>query len=123
MAKPIPVEDLKAGDVLYDCHRHKAGNTTMSVDGVWEVYVSEVGSDERGPWARLAWNGNAPRGKTYRTTDYARWPKEWPQQDLFGEAECYLCNGKKSKGHRPDCKHPGAIRARKRVAKEAKAAS
>lgn len=111
----IPIEKLKAGDVLYDCHREKAGNTTMSRDGVWEVYVREVGTDERGAWALLAWNGNPPRGKTYGATNYKRHPKEWNRHDIFGEATCYLCHAKKSAGHRPVCEHPAAVRARKKA--------
>lgn len=31
----IQVTDLKKGDVIYDCHRQKAGNTAMSVDGLF----------------------------------------------------------------------------------------
>jgi hypothetical protein len=117
---PIDVKDLKVGDVLYDCHRHKAGNTTMSVDGVWKCRVREVGTDENGrPWALISWSGNAPRGKTYGRTSYRRYPKEWNRQSLFDEATCALCHAKKSAGHRDSCDHPAAIRARKRAAKGA----
>ena len=36
MSTGIPIEKLKAGDLLYDCHAEKAGNTSASRDGVWE---------------------------------------------------------------------------------------
>lgn len=45
---------LKAGDMLYDVHRHKMGNTTMSTVGVWTVRIIEV--HERHIVA--SWNGN-----------------------------------------------------------------
>jgi hypothetical protein len=113
----IAAKDLKPGDRLYDCHRHKAGNTTISVDGVWECYVREVGEDERGPWALISWNGNRP--EKHRSVKWKRWPKEWIVQGVFAEAECYMCGALKSKGHRETCEHPAADRARKRAAKEA----
>jgi hypothetical protein len=47
---------LKPGDVLYDVHRHKMGNTTASTVGVWTVRVLEV--HERHIVA--SWNGNRP---------------------------------------------------------------
>jgi hypothetical protein len=126
-----PIVNLKAGDVLYDCHRHKAGNTKCSVDGVWTCVVREVGSEDSKRfdgttrtrhWAMISWNGN-PARRYYDSVAFTRWPKEWNKQSVFGEAKCALCCGYKSEGHRPDCEHPGAIRARKRAEKEAKAAA
>lgn len=125
---PTLIKDLKAGDILYDVHRHKAGNTTMSVEGCWEVSVREVGVDEHGRhWALLAWNGNPPRYKTYDSTSYKRAPKEWIKSDLFGPRTCHMCSASQYAGHRDDCDHPAAVRRReaeaKRIAKEqAKAA-
>lgn len=116
----IDISKLKAGDVLYDCRRVKAGNTTMSVDGVWECYVCEVGEDNGRPWALISWNGNTPR--RYYQTRWKRWPKEWNRGSLMGGLRCYLCSAKKDDGHLPDCEHPAAVRARKKTAKEAKPA-
>lgn len=50
------LEKIKVGDVLYDVHRTRAGNTTMTVQGIWEVYVKEVHIDEG--YALCSWNGN-----------------------------------------------------------------
>lgn len=113
----IEAKDLKPGDVLYDCQRHKAGRTEIRIDGVWECYVREVGEDEHGPWAMIARNGNSP--EKHRFVKWKRWPKEWNVQGVFEEATCYLCNARKSEGHRETCEHPAAERARKRAAKEA----
>lgn len=49
-------ENIKAGDVLYDVHRQKMGNTTLSSMGVWTVKIIEV--NEFG--ATVSWNGNRP---------------------------------------------------------------
>lgn len=53
------ISRIKAGQVLYDKHRHKMGNTTMTTLGVWPVYVEEV--DPNGRFIIARWNGNKPR--------------------------------------------------------------
>lgn len=50
-------ELIKAGDVLYDVHSERMGNTTMRRQGVWEVYVKEVHDG----YAIVSWNGNPPQ--------------------------------------------------------------
>lgn len=49
---------IKPGDTLYDCHRTKMGNTTMSRMGCWEVKVIEVDTENRR--ALCSWNTNKP---------------------------------------------------------------
>jgi hypothetical protein len=107
----IKTSDLKVGDVLHDIHRVKAGNTTMSVEGHWEVYVKAVADD--GSWADLSWNGNRPR-RVYGSTKYKRWPKEWYSPSISGGRQCAICFAGESDGHRDDCDHPRAAAARKR---------
>jgi hypothetical protein len=46
---------LKPGDVLYDVHSHKMGNTTMSTMGCWAVRVIEVHDNH----IVASWNGNS----------------------------------------------------------------
>ena len=48
---------IKPGDVLYDAHSERAGNTTISRQCEWEVHVTEVHDDH----AMCSWNGNPPR--------------------------------------------------------------
>lgn len=112
----IKTSDLKVGDVLHDIHRVKAGNTTMSVEGHWEVYVRAVADD--GSWADLSWNGNRPM-RCYGKTSYKRHPKEWYRPGITGGRQCAICGAKEANGHDPDCEHPRAIAARKRAAKAA----
>jgi hypothetical protein len=130
MSNKTPIVNLKAGDLLWDCHRQQAGNTAAKVDGVWKCYVREVGSEDFARpggktvtrhWAMISWNGN-PARRFYDSVAYTRWPKEWNKHTIGGEPTCALCSGRKSEGHRPDCEHPAAERARKRAEKAAKAA-
>jgi len=113
----VATEKLKAGDVLYDTHSHKMGNTTMSCEGVWMCRVREVAED--GSWALVSWNGN-PARKHYRRlpNSWKRNPKEWVRTGWRGR-ECYMCNASEDDGHEPDCDHPRAVSRRKREAKAA----
>lgn len=109
----VSIDTLKAGDVLYDCHRHKMGNTTMSTMGVWLVYIKEV--DLVGRRVLISWNTNPDKwvGERYfRGTDIRRSPPEWLSRG-FGGYSCHMCNAKKVDGHHPDCTHPKAKKAKK----------
>jgi len=52
------ISRIKAGQVLYDKHKYKMGNTTMSRWGLWKVFVKEV--DVEGKYIIASWNGNPP---------------------------------------------------------------
>lgn len=61
----IKIENLKPGQVVYDCHSHRAGNTTMRTWGVWNVEIREVHDDR----VVASWNGNKPQifwGREFR---------------------------------------------------------
>ena len=60
----------KAGDTLYDVHRTKMGNTTMSRMGCWEVRVIEVDKENQRIFA--SWNYNAPRWMSRRAIERLR---------------------------------------------------
>ena len=49
-------EKIRPGMVLYDRHRERAGNTTMSRLGEWAVRIVGVDSAKRS--AVVSWNGN-----------------------------------------------------------------
>lgn len=53
------IEKLTVGQVLYDKHKYKMGNTTMRAWGVWTVVVKEIDPDGR--FIVASWNGNAPK--------------------------------------------------------------
>lgn len=69
------LDRIKPGDVLYDCHRHGVGNTTMTRMGTWRVHVlavnpsaTESGAVQIGTAqfvlrprsALVSWNSNHP---------------------------------------------------------------
>jgi hypothetical protein len=50
------ISKIKVGQILYDKHKYRMGNTTMMAWGLWEVYVKEV--DPNGEFIVASWNGN-----------------------------------------------------------------
>jgi len=64
----IKLELIKAGDTLWDCHRYKMGNTTMSAMGSWPVYIVSIDYEKRS--AVVKWNGN--REQTYYGSQLTR---------------------------------------------------
>jgi hypothetical protein len=52
----VAFSTIKPGDVLWDCHREKMGNTKMTRMGTWRVVVYEVNQETRS--ALVSWNGN-----------------------------------------------------------------
>lgn len=50
------LEKIKPGDVLYDVHSYRMGNTTLRSLGLWKVQVIEVHET----YALCSWNGNTP---------------------------------------------------------------
>lgn len=52
----IRYEKIQPGMTLYDRHRYKMGNTTMSTLGEWKVKILELVPDKRA--AKVSWNGN-----------------------------------------------------------------
>lgn len=55
----VSFEKVKAGDRLWDCHKHKTANTTMSRMGAWPVDVISI-DHEKGE-AVVSWNHNENR--------------------------------------------------------------
>jgi hypothetical protein len=113
LSMAVKFDTLKPGDVLYDCHREKLGNTTMSALGIWHVYIKVVSLPERK--ALISWNGNPDRWvpESYFLKSIIRKsPPEWSYRGLEGDT-CYLCKAKKADGHLPTCKHPKAKTASK----------
>ena len=64
----IKYERIKDGDVLYDVHRTKMGNTTMSRLGCWTVMVIRLHDDG----ATVSWNSNAATFYTRRRLEKLR---------------------------------------------------
>lgn len=65
---PIKFESINNGDVLYDCHKYRMGNTTRTAWGTWRVIVIEKGDHG----AMASWNANAPRFFSRRSLEKLR---------------------------------------------------
>lgn len=52
----IKFEKIKPGMELFDVHRNRMGNTTISGLVCWKVRIIKVDADGRR--ARVSWNGN-----------------------------------------------------------------
>ena len=64
----MKIEQLKPGMVVYDCHSHRMGNTTLRSLGTWSVRIISV--DPEGRFVEASWNGN-PAQKFYR--NWRKW--------------------------------------------------
>lgn len=60
----IKFDRLKPGEIVFDRHRQKMGNTTMSRMGEWMVKIIEIDHGNR--TALVRWNGNSPTTWTKR---------------------------------------------------------
>ena len=67
-------EKLTPGMVVYDVHRHRLGNTTISTVGVWKVRIVSVEPETRRVVA--SWNGNP--AKTFYFGDVTKWREKEP---------------------------------------------
>lgn len=58
----MKISDLKPGQILYDVHSFRVGNTTMRSLGVWLVKITEVWINEvcTAIEFKASWNGNTP---------------------------------------------------------------
>jgi hypothetical protein len=64
---------LKVGDILWDYHSERAGNTTMRRWGNWPVRIIELYPERRA--ALASWNTNRPRIFYERELKRLRWTK------------------------------------------------
>jgi len=100
------ITSIQEGDVLFDCHTYRMGNTTMRAMGCWDVVIKSI--DLLKKTARVSWNGNPEQ--TYYEHNIERLrrhPPEWLRDPLNGSF-CHCCGAKKEDGHRDGCKHPKA---------------
>lgn len=112
----MKVENLVPGKTYLSVTRERMGNTTMSGDSVHGVEIVEVSDDFVS--AIVRWNGNAPKVLYARDLRKLREvPPEWLKDGWRG-SYCYVCRARRADGHRPDCKHPRAVRAREKLALE-----
>lgn len=111
----ITVSKIKPGDVLYVVETYGMGNTKMRAQSARRLTIESVHPDgsERSPWPHAVLS----TGRIITELQLARCrrsPPEWLNQGMFSRV-CAMCHAKESDGHRPGCKHPRAVRARKEV--------
>jgi len=63
-------EKIKAGDVLYDVHNYRMGNTTIRSVGAWPVKIIELHPESQS--ATVSWNHNDDRPRRYGRRDLER---------------------------------------------------
>jgi hypothetical protein len=68
------ISDLKPGQVMFDVHSYKMGNTTVRSLGVWRVKIIEV--DVLGTYFMASWNNNGPK-KHFSV------PSNWKKKEPF----------------------------------------
>jgi hypothetical protein len=72
----MKIEQLKAGQIVWDVQRRKMGNTTMSTLSVFDVVIHSVHLDSKTPCVMASWNGN-PRALHF-LRDIKKWRKSKP---------------------------------------------
>ena len=72
----VAFSTIKVGDVLFDCHMTKMGNTNANRLGCWDVKILSIDPETR--VAMASWNGNAPRRYSERQIKPLRRSKPKP---------------------------------------------
>lgn len=84
----MKIENLKPGMIVYDVHRYKMGNTTISTVGVWEVEIVAVGLASQIVVAK--WNHNQER--KYWRGHWSKWRAKKPLLIKLGFGHYRLAN-------------------------------
>lgn len=53
------IERLKPGQILWDYHKYKCGNSNIKKEGEWPVKIIEIDLKSRN--VLRSWNGNPPQ--------------------------------------------------------------
>lgn len=70
----MKLSSLKPGDVVYSVGRRRMGNTRMTRQAVWPVFIVSVNADDQSVIA--SWNGN--KARRYSAAQVKRWRKTPP---------------------------------------------
>lgn len=83
----IKFEKIEAGMTLYDRHRERMGNTTMTSIGEWKVRVISVDPVNRS--AVVSWNGNRPEEwYDWQLKKLSTWSKNEDDVEINGKLRC-----------------------------------
>lgn len=70
----MKLEKMQPGQVVYDVHSHKMGNTTINTVGVWSVKIISINLEKQ--TVQASWNSNAER--TYYHNSWSKWRGKKP---------------------------------------------
>ena len=70
----MKIEKLLPGIIVYDVHKHKMGNTTISTVGVWPVHIIDV--DTETMTVTASWSGN--KSQKYHESTWSKWRLKEP---------------------------------------------
>jgi len=70
----MKIEKLIPGMIVYDCHKEKAGNTSIKTWGVWKICIISVDIETGTVVAK--WNNNPAR--VYGESSWKKWLLEEP---------------------------------------------
>ena len=90
----INPDTVQVGDVLWDCHKRRMGNTTVSEMSCWQVRVLEISEDRK--TFQCSWNTNPAR--TYYRSQIAKLRRSPATKKVSGRqwgdlhvAKCRVC--------------------------------
>ena len=90
----INPDTVQVGDVLWDCHKRRMGNTTVSEMSCWQVKVLEISEDRK--TFQCSWNTNPAR--TYYRSQIAKLRRSPATKKVSGRqwgdlhvAKCRVC--------------------------------
>ena len=102
----VAPKTVKVGDVLWDVHREKMGNTTMSEIGSWRVFILELPTPERPHSWKVGWNLPS-QVRSYSSRDIQRL-RRTPYKK-----PCWTCRNKKpARETCTDCGGTGEVKRR-----------
>ncbi len=80
-------EKIKVGDVLFDVHSYRMGNTAIRSVGVWPVRILELHPESRS--ATVSWNGNDHQPQRYFQRELGRLRAKEPElvNGFFGSKQ------------------------------------
>lgn len=87
----VAFSSIKDGDILWDCHKTRQGNTNISKMGSWPVKILEIYAANRA--VKVSWNYNSPKMygerdiKRLRRTPYAEKASAISSTQSGGEAK------------------------------------
>lgn len=86
----VKFDSIVVGEILFDVHKERMGNTTMSVWDKWDVEIISIDKVKR--TAQVSWNGNST--EIYCERDlmrlYRKEPKGYRDQQERRKRGCWL---------------------------------